>query len=281
MREDFGSETMALGDLDGDGDLDLVSCRFEPRKELYFYYSTGKYYFTYDPATRLLANDGTGKFAAGVLSATAPYGSTHLFSYDYQQAHAVALGDLDGDGDLDIVEGRRFFSYWYDVEDQVVRIDPVLRVLVNNGNGSFGQDDSKVIPASLGKAGGAAMILGVESLELGDLDGDGSLDIVLACRYPGLQDEEGTGYGQFGLVPTGLRTATRVLLNDGSGRFADATADWLPAPVNGAYLNADRVILRDLDGDGDPDLVLSSAFPPGVEGITEGTNRPLRVFGNE
>lgn len=67
--------TVALGDLDGDGDLDLV---VGP--------NSGRF--------AVLINDGTGTFGPAVTYSTA--GS---------QARAVALGDLDGDGDLDVVVG--------------------------------------------------------------------------------------------------------------------------------------------------------------------------------
>jgi hypothetical protein len=48
---------------------------------------------------------------------------------------------------------------------------------------------------------------------------------------------------------------TRILLNDGAGRFTDSGQE-LPA------LKVGRVVLGDLDGDGAPDLVLTSAGEP-------------------
>ncbi|NIS75166.1 MAG: VCBS repeat-containing protein, partial [Deltaproteobacteria bacterium] len=65
----------ALGDVEGDGDLDIIEG------------NSGQ-------PNRVWLNDGTGTFAdSGQL-----LGSSDTTS--------VALGDLDGDGDLDIVEGN-------------------------------------------------------------------------------------------------------------------------------------------------------------------------------
>ncbi|MEZ6044020.1 MAG: FG-GAP-like repeat-containing protein [Planctomycetaceae bacterium] len=65
------------------------------------------------------------------------------------------MGDIDGDGDLDVVFGNR---------------DTVGQVWKNNGDGTF-TNTGQSLPTTLGA-------------ELGDLDGDGDLDlyIVRGCR---------------------------------------------------------------------------------------------------
>ena len=71
--------------------------------------------------------------------------------------------------------------------------------------------------------------------DLGDADGDGDLDVFFSnVNFTGFDDPQ-----------------DRLLLNDGAGRFADATAERLP-PVGAGTADADWV---DLDGDGDLDLV--------------------------
>ena len=71
---------VALGDVDGDGDNDLVFGN------------------AWDLQNRLYLNDGTGTFT----DATAA--RMRLVSDDTE---AVALGDVDGDGDPDLVSGNR------------------------------------------------------------------------------------------------------------------------------------------------------------------------------
>jgi len=66
----------------------------------------------------------------------------------------------------------------------------------------------------------------------GDVDGDGDLDLALAMEF----------------VPKVL------LLNDGSGRFSDASAKLLPRTIH----DSEDVAFADFDADGDPDLVFVS-----------------------
>ena len=70
---------MALGDVDGDGDLDLVAGNFGQANRLYLNNGTA------DPLTASRGSDISG-------DATTPM--------------SVALGDVDGDGDLDLVAGN-------------------------------------------------------------------------------------------------------------------------------------------------------------------------------
>jgi hypothetical protein len=73
----------ALGDLDGDGDLDIFAAVIAP--------SQGR---NTDPADRVILNDGAGNFTDS---------GQRLGETD---STAVALGDLDGDGDLDALVGN-------------------------------------------------------------------------------------------------------------------------------------------------------------------------------
>jgi hypothetical protein len=75
MPIDNGASDMVLGDVDRDGDLDLVM-------------SWGQ--------NRLYLNDGMGTFT----DATAA-----RMPVNYVPTTCVALGDVDGDGDLDLVFG--------------------------------------------------------------------------------------------------------------------------------------------------------------------------------
>ena len=66
----FHTRSVALGDVDGDGDLDMVSGNFYSHNRLY-------------------TNDGAGVFTTAPMNASEPYLYTQ----------SINLGDIDGDGD--------------------------------------------------------------------------------------------------------------------------------------------------------------------------------------
>ncbi len=169
---DSESFDVALGDLDGDGDLDAFVANYglQPEDEIWL-------------------NDGSGNFT----DSGQRLGSTA--SYD------VELGDLDGDGDL----------------DALVVDDYGSRIWVNDGNAVF---------TERGLGMGYAW-----SCALGDVDADGDLDAAVANLR--------------GTTQTG-----RIWLNDGHGSFTDSGTNlWNPP-------NYDPELGR-LDGDGDLDVFLT------------------------
>jgi multisubunit Na+/H+ antiporter MnhB subunit len=173
-----GTQSVTLGDVDGDGDLDLVAGNGS---------SSGE-------ANRVYVNDGAGNFTDSG-QALGAYNTT-----------SVTLDDVDGDGDLDLVAGNG------DVPGLFNRAN---RVYVNDGAGNFTDN---------------AQALGTRkttSVTLGDVDGDGDLDLVA---------------GTLSGVPI------RVYVNDGAGSFTDSGQT-----LRGADTRS--VALGDVDNDGDLDLV--------------------------
>lgn len=128
----------ALGDLDGDADLDLFAGIMAPPQ--------GR---NTDPADRVLFNDGAGSFADS---------GQRLGQTD---SSAVALGDLEGDGDLDALVGH----------------DGGAVVWLNQG-GAQGGAAGTFIAAARTMAGGP-----VTALFLSDFDGDVDLDALTAGRH--------------------------------------------------------------------------------------------------
>ncbi len=177
------TQDAALGDVDGDGDLDAVTVRDANGVSL---------------PSMVWLNDGWGYFSEG---------SSFLSS---RPARTVELGDLDGDGDLDVVRtGTTDLEIW-----------------LNQGGGQGGAAGTFVLAsvypeASDGFASG-----------LGDLDGDGDLDLFVA---------------------RGHDLPNKVLLNGGAGHFTDSGQ-----ALGTAYSTA--LALGDLDGDGDLDAFVGNSF---------------------
>jgi hypothetical protein len=170
-----GSFSVALGDLDGDNDLDALIAN-------------------HPGSTKVWLNDGSGNFAD---SGQALGSSTF----------SAALGDVDSDGDLDafVIPGTGPAKIW-----------------LNDGSGSF---------ADSGQSLGAGVIYSWD-VSLGDLDSDGDLDAFIATgNFQGL--------------------ANKVWLNDGSGNYTDSGQ---------ALGNSDSrgVSLGDLDNDGDLDAFIAN-----------------------
>ena len=111
-----------MGDLDGDGDLDLVLAkgRHTPIRD------------------RVLLNDGTGGFVALDFGPTA------------DRTYTAALADLDGDGDLDILTSN-------DTPDRKL-------VYLNNGKAKFTVAGTWGVPE-----------WSTRNAALADLNGDGGL----------------------------------------------------------------------------------------------------------
>ncbi len=149
----------AAADLDGDGDVDVVATSFslDSRGVVYVY-----------------LNDGAGHLREPI--AYDPGGS----------AIAIALGDLNGDGALDVVTGNgQAYS---------------LSVLLGRGDGTFAQAQTYPAGATLGVA-------------VADLDGDGKLDVLGGSwEHTKLWFYRGTGDGT--LIETqGIDVAPSVALS--------------------------------------------------------------------
>ncbi len=267
----WGSLTPWLEDLDEDGDLDL-----------YFVSDAGS-----DVPHYLMRNAGDGTFSAATLVGLAPF-AEHLEFVDMNhdghldrvsarsQSIDVALGDglggfapvlstpnpglswptaldsgdFDRDGHMDLL-----FS---------VNPGPGGGVLLLRGNGQGGFGSQQVRPGPWGRWRAL------------DLDGDGWLDAVTTSDFGGTAVLYGDGLGA--LLP-----AVSLTARNGSADFADLDGDgrldFVHAVHNGttgeldtylqrgprafervpqvtsSSLRIEEVALRDLDGDGTPDLL--------------------------
>lgn len=193
---------VASGDVDGDGDFDALIARG---------LATG--------GSMIVAlNDGTGRFTQRV---------TTIPTLGSGFAQGVSLGDVDDDGDLDLLVGH---AGTYTGGHPVVG----LVLAENDGDGNF-TDRS----AAWFDDGGSTSGIGGGNVLLADVDYDHDLDIVAVERAGGTM--------QFDVA---------ILLNDGRGRFTYSTARSLAIPARSMMGLGIDIGLGDMDRDGDYDLWL-------------------------
>lgn len=174
------SNDLAAGDLDGDGDLDIVVV------------SEGA--GLTNTVVDVFVNDGSGRFAR--TTATGGHG-----------AQRVEVADLNGDGTLDLA----ITNYWQ---------RKTVSILLGKGNGTFR-------PESLVTVGPYT-----SGVVAADLDGDGDLDLAVGW-----------------LDYLEIDSYVAILVNRGRGRFVVRKNVLLPADIGGPVVAA-----ADFTGDGRPDL---------------------------
>jgi hypothetical protein len=190
---DLYTNGVDAADLDGDGDLDLI------------FANGGNFSSPGAPqALRIFINDGSGVFADESAARVAGISGA---------IRGVAIGDIEGDGDLDLLLAEDF--------------NRQPRLLVNDGRGVFSDDSATRIPT---------MTLSATRAQFGDLDGDGDLDVYI--NNGGTSNRFGCGQNH-------------IWINDGAGVFTDETAARHPL---GTVCQPMDVILGDLDGDFDLDV---------------------------
>lgn len=199
---DAFNHAAATGDIDGDGDMDIV--------------------WSYSGKFVCLMNNGTGKMKSKSC------GNISAFGMD--------LADIDGDGDLDMIHGAHEFES-----------HTRTGVAFNNGRGQFSKGSIK-----LPTVDGYGVIMETSAW---DIDNDGDMDIVLS--------RAGKAY---------VGVAIQVLENLGNKKFNSSLYELLVAPEGfdsksegnpyNAYIQSIR--FADADADGDTDILLFNNGNPKV-----------------
>lgn len=264
------------GDIDGDGDMDLVIGNAQSDFNLY---SGG------GQQNRVLINNGEGFFTDETLT---PEGDAYRLPVQVELTKSVDLADVDNDGDLDILfansRGENGFLAPQPGQQN--------RILINNGNGFFKDqsifDDKRFrFPKRFDNT---------YDLDLGDVDGDGDLDIFLGEREESSRlfinytlNEivkagrfEGVGeIGPFGLHSAGISKENiyedfgigidnRIILT-GETIFGELPLS--PQDVEDGYLNTfqflDEILLTGVERGLSDKLVITlpSKFTPSGDGL--------------
>ena len=272
-----GAVYVYAADLDGDGDMDVLSASEEDEKIAWY------------------ENDGNGNFSAPKVLAT-----------NVDDALSVLADDLDGDGDMDVVyssidddynliwlknDGNGNFGSPYTINgfwapitsihlndldedgdiDLLVSDYEDLTWLKNDGNGNFGNQ--------LWISGGWITVV-----DIADMDNDGDMDVISNDSWPDslgnsvdvIEWYENTGNGNFSgaqiLIETdcydfycedidgdedmdiiiSYNNKIRLFENDGNVNFEESISINCP--------NVNSIYPTDIDGDNDVDILSTSDF---------------------
>lgn len=237
VKYDAGTRvrSTAIGDLNGDGHPDIAASNSGDNLN----------------NVSIFINNGDGTFAQQV-------------TYDSpgNTSRIVAMGDLDGDNDLDLVVAN--------AAGGVGNGGPGIAVLFNNGDGIFSNNGQYDVGA------------GPRSLVIEDLDGDNDLDVAVASVGGSLisvllNDGDGTfaiasnvnvpnafyvtaadlnGDQSLDLAVTNTTNGLTTLINNGDGTFVTGA-------VFQTGLLLQVVAVADVNNSPDVDLIVVDAFPTG------------------
>ena len=249
----FGSgkaRAVAVGDLNGDGRLDVIAAESSTGIKIYLGSGAGQLDAGHllpvskgnpvslavadvngDRKLDLIVGYSLGPAAVYLNDGHADFPGEPSY-FGLPNAWALATGDMDGNGSLDIVAGYNNNgpsggqNYIY----------------LNDGQGHFGWQGGE---RKLGHSG-----RNTQSVAVGDLNGDGALDVVV---------------GNYGYRGPKFRTKGEpnfVYLNDGAGNFDGPNSE---RRLAGDPDNTKSVALGDMNGDGSLDIIVGNSGDDGTQ----------------
>ncbi|MEZ4884980.1 MAG: FG-GAP-like repeat-containing protein [Chitinophagales bacterium] len=229
----FGPKDMVVGDVDGDGDKDLVIAS------------------DFDHQVTWIENTNAG----------GRFDKHHVLLSDFRGANSLALEDFDKDGDLDLAIGG--FG------------EPEVVLYNNDGQGNF-TFKQVVVEAE-----------GVVAVKAGDVNGDGDLDLLVASSVDRIiRWKHNNGSGVFGIVPTvvtdiAYQVVSVALADVDNDNYLDVITSndgWNDilfyrnaggvyedrVRIDGNFQSSYSVKAGDIDGDGFADVIASSTAKDAV-----------------
>ncbi|MFN3178131.1 MAG: HYR domain-containing protein [Phaeodactylibacter xiamenensis] len=295
-----GAYAVFAEDLDGDGDMDVLSASFNDNK-IAWYENLGGGNFGPQQVISTIMNGTLSVHAADldgdgdvdVLSASGyddkvawyenlgggSFGPQQVLTTNANGAISVNASDLDGDGDLDILSASVF-------DDKIAWFE-------NLGGGAFSGEQIIATDAD-----------GAYDAYAADLDNDGDMDVLTAS---GFDDQiawyENLGSGTFGskqVITSSANLARSVYAADInldghmdviSASFQDDKIAWYEN-LGGGTFSAQKIIsfaangalsvyAVDMDNDGDPDVLSASQYDDEIawyENLGDGTFAPQSII---
>lgn len=204
----YAATTIAAADVNNDGRVDLVVA-----------HNCGDIGCDGRTVVGVLLGNGDGTFQPSVSYSAGGYGG---FWSNYGVV-AVALGDFNGDGKVDIAVANELAQ-----KNRFDKGDALVGILLGNGDGTFQT-------AKMYDSGDAAYAV---SVTVGDVNRDGKLDLVV-----GHADHHFEGQSTVG-----------VLLGNGDGTFRTAQTY-----SSHGYI-AHSIALEDINGDGKVDMLVGNLW---------------------
>ncbi len=227
-----GAVAVRAGDLDDDGDMDLLAAGWQE-----------------DDVAWFENDDGLG--AAW---------TRHDLRIDYDGAYTVAIADVDGDGDLDALAGgaeNATISWWENNRTDTGWIEHVVHyehahiirkievvdvdrdgdvdvIGVCNGKGYVAWWENDAAGTAWTRhyiSGGVDAFPSPQSAHIGDMDRDGDVDVIVSRNYEGQGPVDVVWFEN------------------------DASEPWAMHTIADQFFSADGVFATDLDQDGDLDVV--------------------------